>query len=257
MMFYSKKFKKFPNIKHCFFSRRGGFSKGIYRSLNCGKGSKDNKKNVNRNLSFVSKKLKIHQKKLYLMYQTHSNKVVIINKKNQNSKRFNSDALITKLRGVALGVVTADCVPIILYDTKNQIIACIHAGWKGASSGIIENTVKKFKKFNSKNKIFASVGPCIGLKSYEVDLNFYKMFVTKSKNNTTYFLKKNKLKKLFNLRKYVNDKLVKLKVKVDHVNHDTFKERSRFFSYRRSQKLGDNDYGRSISVISLTNFSQN
>ena len=137
-MFYSKKFKKFPNIRHCFFSRRGGFSKGIYRSLNCGKGSKDNKKNVNRNLSLVSKKMKIHQKKLYLMYQTHSNKVIMINKKNQNSKRFNSDALITKLRGVALGVVTADCVPIILYDTKNQIIACIHAGWKGASSGIIE-----------------------------------------------------------------------------------------------------------------------
>ena len=251
-MFYSKKFKRFPNIKHCFFSRRGGFSKGIYRSLNCGKGSKDNKKNVNRNLSLVSKKMKIYKKKLYLMYQTHSNKVIIINKKNQNSTRFNSDALITKLRGVALGVVTADCVPIILYDTKNQIIACIHAGWKGASSGIIENTVKKFKKFSSKNKIFASVGPCIGLKSYEVDLNFYKRFVTKSKNNTTYFLKKNKFKKLFNLRKYVNDKLIKLKVKVDHVNHDTFKERSRFFSYRRSQKLGDNDYGRCISVISMS-----
>ena len=256
-MFYSKKFKKFQNIKHCFFSRRGGFSKGIYRSLNCGKGSKDNKKNVIRNLSLVSKKMKIHPKKLYLMYQTHSNKVIIINKRNQNSKRFNSDALITKLRGVALGVVTADCVPIILYDTQNQIIACIHAGWKGASSGIIENTVKKFKKFNSKNKIFASVGPCIGLKNYEVDLDFYKRFVTKSKNNTTYFLKKNKFKKLFNLRKYVNDKLVRLKVKVDHVNHDTFKEKRRFFSYRRSQKLGDNDYGRSISVISLTNFSQN
>ena len=142
-------------------------------------------------------------------------------------------------------------------DTQNQIIACIHAGWKGALSGIIENTVKKFKKFSSKNKIFASVGPCIGLKSYEVDLNFYKRFITKSKNNTTYFLKKNKFKKLFNLRKYVNDKLVRLNVKVDHVNHDTFKERSRFFSYRRSQTLGDNDYGRSISVISLTNFSQN
>ena len=80
---------------------------------------------------------------------------------------------------------------IELYDTKNNIIGCIHAGWKGASSGIIENTVKKFKKISSKNKIFASVGPCIGLKSYEVDLNFYKRFVTKSKNNTTYFLKKN------------------------------------------------------------------
>ena len=185
------------------------------------------------------------------MYQTHSNKVIVINKKNQNSTRFNSDALITKLRGVALGIVTADCVPIILYDIKNQIIGCIHAGWKGASSGIIENTVKKFKKISSKNKIFASVGPCIGFKSYEVDLNFYKKFILKSKKNSVYFSKKNKKKKLFNLRKYVNDKLIKLNVKVDHVNHDTFKEKTRFFSYRRSQKLQEKDYGRCISLISL------
>ena len=167
-----------------------------------------------------------------------------------------ADGLYTRA-DETIAVKTADCLPILIAHHKGSIVMAIHAGWKGASSGIIENTVKKFKKFNSKNKIFASVGPCIGLKSYEVDLNFYKRFVTKSKNNTTYFLKKNKFKKLFNLRKYVNDKLVRLKVKVDHVNHDTFKERSRFFSYRRSQKLGDNDYGRSISVISLTNFSQN
>ena len=256
-MFYSKKFRKFNNVRHCFFSRKGGFSKGLYQSLNCGKGSKDNKKNVYKNLSLVSKKIKINQKKLSLMYQTHSNKVIIINKKNKNLKKFNSDALITNLRGVALGVVTADCVPIILYDAKNQIIACIHAGWKGASSGIIENTVKKFKKFNSKNKIFASVGPCIGLKSYEVDLNFYKRFIAKSKNNTAYFLKKNKLKKFFNLRKYVNDKLVRLNVIVDNITRDTFKEKSNFFSYRRSQKLSQNDYGRCISVITMTKFSQN
>ena len=250
-MFYSKKFKKFNNVRHCFFSRKGGFSKGIYQSLNCGKGSKDNKKNVFRNLSFVSKKMKVHQKKLSLMYQTHSNKVIIINKKNNNSKKFYSDALITKMTGMALGVVTADCVPIILYDVKNQIIGCIHAGWKGASSGIIENTIKKFRKLNSKNKIFASVGPCIGEKNYEVDINFYKKFMSKSKKNDVYFSKKNSEKKLFNLRKYVNDKLIKLKVKVDHVNRDTFKEKSSFFSYRRSQKLQEKDYGRCISVISL------
>ncbi len=176
-MFYSKKFKKFKNINHCFFSRKRGFSKGIYQSLNCGKGSKDNKKNVNKNLSLVSKKMKINQKRLSLMYQTHSNKVIIINKKNKNSKKFNSDAIITKMKGFALGVVTADCVPIILYDIKNQIIGCVHAGWKGASSGIIENTIKKFKKLNSNNKIFASVGPCIGKKSYEVDISFYKKLI--------------------------------------------------------------------------------
>ena len=160
-------------------------------------------------------------------------------------------SLITNIKGLALGVVTADCVPIILYDIKNQIIGCIHAGWKGASSGIIENTIKKFKKLNTNNKIFASVGPCIGEKSYEVDINFYKKFISKSKKNAVYFSKKNRDKKLFNLRKYVNDKLIRVNVKVNHVKHDTFKEKNRFFSYRRSQKLHEKDYGRCISVISL------
>ena len=250
-MFYSKKFKKFNNVKHCFFSRKGGFSKGIYNSLNCGRGSKDNQKNVFKNLSLVSKKMKVPQKQLSLMRQTHSNKVIVINKKNKNFKKFNSDALITKMKGIVLGVVTADCVPIILYDIKNQIIGCIHAGWRGASSGIIENTIKQFRRLNPKNRIFAGVGPCIGKKSYEVDINFYKKFISKSKKNTVYFSKKNSEKKLFDLRKYINDKLIKLNVKVDHVKRDTFREKRSFFSYRRSQKLQEKDYGRCITVISL------
>ncbi len=250
-MFYSKNLKKIKKIKHCFFSRKGGFSRGIYKSLNCGKGSKDNKANIKKNLKFVSKKINVKLNNLKLMHQTHSNKVIFVSKNNGRSKNFYSDALITNIKGYALGVITADCVPIILYDSKNQFIGCIHAGWKGAFSGIIENTIKKFKKLNSKNKIFASIGPCIGPKSYEVDINFYKKFLLQSKKNKSYFVKKNNVKKLFNLRKYVNDKLLRLNVKVDHVNHDTFKEKSSFFSFRRSQKLLEKDYGRSISVISL------
>ena len=256
-MFFSRKLKKFKNVKHCFFSKKGGFSKGIYKSLNCGQGSRDSKKNINKNLDFVSKKIKVSKNKLVLMYQTHSNRVIIINNKNKNLIKFKADAILTKIRGIALGVVTADCVPIILFDSQNQIIGCIHAGWKGAFKGIIENTIKKFKKLNSKNKIYAAIGPCIGNKSYEVDLSFYEKFLLRSKKNNIYFINKKKKKKLFNLRKYVNDKLLKLNVKVDHVNHDTFKEKNKFFSYRRSQKSGENDYGRCISVISLTNFSQN
>ena len=256
-MYFSKKLKKFKNIKHIFFSRKGGFSKGIYKSLNCGQGSKDSKININKNLRIVSKKIGVNKKKLVLMYQTHSNKVVIINSKNKNSIKFKSDALITNIKGIALGVVTADCVPIILFDVKNQIIGCIHAGWKGAISGIIENTIKKFKKLRSHNKIYAVIGPCIGNKSYEVDLPFYKRFMSKSKKNNIYFINKKKNKKLFNLRKYVSDKLTKLNVIVDNINKDTFKEKSNFFSYRRSKIIGQNDYGRCISVITMTKFSQN
>ncbi len=249
-MFYSKKLKKLKKVKHCFFSRKKGFSKGIYKSLNCGRGSRDNKKNIQKNLKFVAKLMAVEKTKLILMHQTHSNKVVEV-KKNNYRKKIIADAMITQMRGLAIGVVTADCVPIILCDIKNQIVGCIHAGWKGAFYGIIDNTIKKIRRFNSKNKIYASVGPCIGNKSYEVDLKFYKKFVSKSWKNKIYFTKKTKTKKLFNLRKFVADKLVKLGVKVDHVNKDTFTEKSNFFSYRRSFKLKHKDYGRCISAVCL------
>ena len=249
-MFYSKKFKKLKQVKHCFFSRKNGFSKGIYKSLNCGKGSKDRKKDINKNLNFVAKKMAVKKSKLILMYQTHSNKVIEI-KKNNYKKKIIADAMITKMTGVAIGVLTADCVPVIIYDAENKIIGCIHAGWKGAFSGIIENTINMLKKLNSNNKLYASVGPCIGKKSYEVDIIFYEKFVSKSRKNKIYFTQKNKTKKFFNLRKFVTEKLLKLNVKVDQVNKDTFTEKSNFFSYRRSRKLKLKDYGRCISAISL------
>jgi polyphenol oxidase len=249
-MFYSKKLKKFNTIKHCFFSKKGGFSKGLYKSLNCGIGSKDKKKNILKNLNYVSDRMRVKKNNLILMNQTHGNKVIEIKKKNYR-KKINSDAIITKIKGLALGVLTADCVPIIIYDVKNEIVGCIHAGWKGVFSGIIKNTVAKIKKLNSKNKIIASIGPCIGKESYEVDVRFYKIFLSKSKKNKAYFSNKNKNKKLFNLRKFVADKLIELDVSVDHVNHDTFKEKTNFFSYRRSFKLKQNDYGRCISVVRL------
>tara|TARA_B100000963_G_C22569820_1_gene645531 strand:+ start:180 stop:932 length:753 start_codon:yes stop_codon:yes gene_type:complete len=247
-MFYSKKLKKFNEIKHCFFSRKGGYSKGLYKSLNCGKGSKDNKRNIIKNLSFVSKKMNINQKNLVLMYQTHSNKVIEINKNNLR-KRIKSDAIISRLNNVALGVVTADCVPVLLFDFKNKIIGCIHAGWRGAFSNIIRNTVKKIKKIDSNCKIYAAVGPCIGKENYEVDLKFYKKFILKSKDYSRYFSNKSKNKKLFDLRKFVCDKLKELKVNCDNVNYDTFKEGNNFFSYRRSTILKQSDYGRCISII--------
>ena len=249
-MFYSKKLKKQKQIKHCFFSRKNGFSKGLYKGLNCGRGSKDDKNNINKNLDFVAKKMAVERSSLILMHQTHSNKVIEIKKKNYR-KKIIADAMVTKIKGFAIAVVTADCVPIIIYDLNNKIIGCIHAGWKGAFTEIIENTIKKIKKLNSNNKIYASVGPCIGKKNYEVDLRFYKKFVSKSRRNKIYFSNKNKTKKLFNLRKFVTDKLVKLKVKVDQINRDTFAEKTNFFSYRRSCKLKQTDYGRCISAVRL------
>ena len=249
-MFYSKKLYKLKKVKHCFFSRKKGFSKGIYKSLNCGRGSKDKQKNIRKNLKLVAKKMMVKKDNLILMHQTHSNIIVEVNKHNYR-KKIIADAMVTRLKDLAIGVLTADCAPIIICDIKNNIVGCIHAGWKGAVSGIIENTVKRIKKLNPSSKLYASVGPCIGKKSYEVDIKFYKKFVSKSWKNKIYFINKNKTKKMFNLRKFVTDKLLKLKVKVDQVNKDTYAEKSNFFSYRRSFKLKQKDYGRCISVVRL------
>lgn len=249
-MYFSKKIKKFKKIKHCFFSKKGGFSNGVYKSLNCGEGSLDKKKNIIKNLTFVSKKMGIKRSNLILMYQTHSNKVIEV-KNNKFRRKIRSDAIITRNKKIALGVVTADCVPVLLCDAKNEMVGCIHAGWKGALKGIIKNTVSKIRKNNKYGKIFACIGPCIGRKNYEVGLKFYRKFISKSKKNKLYFSFKNKNKKLFNLRKFVKDKLEELNVSVDHVNRDTFKERNNFFSYRRSIILKEKDYGRCISVIRL------
>lgn len=249
-MFYSSNFKKFKELKHCFFSRKNGFSKGLYKGLNCGRGSMDSKRNVSKNLNFVSKKMSIKKNKLILMNQTHSNKVVEIKKNNLHQKIY-SDAMITKLNGLALGVVTADCVPILIFDKNNKIIGCIHAGWRGALSGIIRNTISKIRKISSNGKIYACVGPCIGKKSYEVDNSFFKKFINKSNKNKKYFKRKNKLKKLFDLRRFVKDKLTDLDVIVDQVNRDTFTDKVNFFSYRRSSIFKHKDYGRCISVVRL------
>ena len=252
-MFYSKKLKKFKKIKHCFFSKKGGFSKGLYKSLNCGKGSKDNKKDISKNLNYVSQKLSVKKNNLILMNQTHGNRVIEI-KKNNYKKRINADAMITKVKGLGLGVLTADCVPIILFCSVTNTIACIHAGWKGSLSGIIENTLSNFKDINSKNKIIAAVGPCISIENYEVDKYFKDQFIKKSKKNDNFFKPKNNDKFLFNLRGYVNHVLDSNGVEiVDNLNLDTFNDSENFYSYRRSQINKEEDYGRCISVITLKN----
>jgi YfiH family protein len=186
------------------------------------------------------------------MNQTHSNKAIIVDEKNWTDKRFNSDAVVTKIKGLALGVLTADCVPIILYDKKNDIIGCAHAGWRGCLSGIIENTIKQFKKISSNNEIIASVGPCIGTKNYEVGLDLFKIFINKNEKNLSFFIKKNDKSFNFDIRKYVNSKLNSLGVKnIDNIELDTFQDQANFYSYRRSKKMKESDYGRCISTICL------
>tara|TARA_B100000965_G_scaffold382098_1_gene380189 strand:- start:5883 stop:6644 length:762 start_codon:yes stop_codon:yes gene_type:complete len=251
-MFFSKLLTKYKKVNHCFFSRKNGFSKGIYTSLNCGMGSKDRKDHVSKNLEFVCKKLGVKDKKLVLMTQTHSNKVLIVDENNFKLTKFKADAIITKAKGIALGVLTADCVPIILYDQKNNIIASIHAGWRGCISGIIDNTVNKMKELGQDNSILASVGPCIGNQSYEVDEDFCENFKNQSVKNSLFFKSKGNKKLLFDIRAFVNKRLELLGVKdIDNIEMDTFQDPDNFYSYRRSKKLQEPDYGRCISTICL------
>ena len=221
------------------------------------KGQKTTQKNVAKNLKFVSKQMNVSLNNLILMNQSHSNKVIIVDKKNLNKKKFNSDALVTELKNITIGVLTADCVPIILFNETNDVIGCIHAGWRGAISGIIENTLSVLKKKNKKNLIIASIGPCIGKKNYEVKTNFYKKFIKDSKFNNNFFIKRKKDSFLFDIRGYVANKLRLNGVsKIDNVNYDTFQELDKFYSYRRSIKLKENDYGRCISTICFENLKK-
>ena len=251
-MYFSEQLIKFTNIKHCFFSKNGGVSKDVYNSLNCGLGSDDKKQNILNNLSIVSKKIGIDKNNLYTMNQTHSNKVVVINKNNQDVKRFNSDALITNIKNISISVLTADCVPVLIYDKINHIVACVHAGWKGAINGIIENTFNQIMQINKNNSFYVAVGPCIGLKNYEVGKEFYDKFINENKKNEKFFTTDKNNKFYFDVRKYVIFKITKFDVKfVENIYLDTYVEKENFFSFRRSTKLKEKDYGRCISTIGL------
>ena len=253
-MFFSKKFKIFNNINHCFFSKNNGVSQGIYGSLNCGLGSDDKRENILKNLEIVSKKIGISAENLYTMNQTHSSKVTIINNTNKHIQRISSDALITSQKNIAISVLTADCVPILVYDEVNQIIGSIHAGWKGAIGGIIENTINEIVKIGTNGKINVAIGPCIGINNYEVGQDFYARFIMESENNKKFFLQSINNKFLFDLRKYVNSKFEEFEVNhIENIDFDTFSGSKNFFSFRRSKQSAEKDYGRCISVISLIN----
>jgi len=253
-MFFSNKIKNTTNLKHCFFSRKNGVSKGIYNSLNCGLGSKDDKKNVIQNINIVSRKLKLKKEPILTLNQIHSNKVVYFYNKKKIKNKVIGDAIVTKMKNVGIGVLTADCAPILFCDPKKKIIGCVHAGWKGTLNGIIENTINKFLKLDSDIKnLIVAVGPCIGYQNYEVGFDFYNKFTNQNKNNKQFFIVSNKNKYFFDLRNFIHTKLHGLGVRnIDHVKKDTFLDKENFFSYRRSKKYKDIDYGRCISVIMMT-----
>ena len=202
-MIKSKKLSKNKAIKHGFFNSIGGVSKNIYKSLNCGPGSNDNSANVKKNLNIVKNKISKNSKDIFLLSQIHSNKFIFIDKKYKSKIKPKADAVITDQKNVPIAVLTADCVPILVFDNQRKMIAAIHAGWKGAFKGIISKVIKFMIKRGSKTKnITAVIGPSISVKNYEVQKDFYKKFTRKDKTSHKFF-KMSKEKLYFNLSSYV------------------------------------------------------
>ena len=251
-MIRSKKLSS-NKIAHGFFNKLGGTSRGIYKSLNCGLGSKDKKTFINKNLKIVKKKLSKKSSNIYLAKQIHSSKYIYIDKNySKKLKRIEADAIITSKKLLPIGVLTADCVPILIADKRNTIVAAIHSGWKGAHKGIIEKVIKFLKKkgYEPENLI-AAIGPCISQKNYEVKDDFKKKFLKKDKKYCVFFKNSNN-KIFFNLRKFVQDTLKNNGIKsIDIINKDTFDISNNYFSARRSISLNQDDYGRNISLIMI------
>jgi len=249
-MIKSKLLNKTNLVNHGFFNKINGFSKGIYKSLNCGKGSHDNKKNIEKNLSYVERKILSKKNNIVLLYQIHSSKFFYLKKIPR--KKLIGDGFITNVKNLPLGILTADCAPILILDTKKKIIAAVHAGWKGAYKNIVIKVLKKLTSLGSKKKdIIAVIGPCIAQYNYEVGIEFRNKFIRKNMNNLIFFnLKKRKI--FFDLSKYIYNQLFSFGIlKIDVINKDTFNAKNNFFSARRSLKRNEPDYGRNISVIML------
>ena len=251
-MLYSKKLLKYKNIKHCFFNKIGGKSKGIYKSLNCGIGSNDNHLVVEDNLKIVCKKLNVQRRNLILLNQVHSNKFHFIKNLKYIKKKLIGDALITNRKKIAIGVLTADCVPILIFDKRQEIISIIHAGWKGAYKGIIKKVVGYLLRNGSESKnLLAVIGPSISQQSYEIKKDFKSKFLKQSEKNKIFF-KNIRNKTYFSLKKYVQFQLKSLKIEeIDIIDKDTYNSKNNFFSARRSIHKKENDYGRNISLIMI------
>ena len=216
-------------------------------------GSLDKKKKVLNNLKIVSNKINCKKKNLLLLNQIHSKKFYFIDKnKKFLNKKFKGDALITNKQKIALGILTADCAPIFIYDKKLKIISAIHSGWKGAYKGIVNNVINFLVKKGSRlNDLIAVIGPSIFQKNYEVQNTFKSKFIKKDSKSKKFFKTRRK-KTYFSLNNYIYYQLKKRGVKnLEIIKKNTFDPKNNFFSARRSSQNYEHDYGRNISIIMI------
>ena len=233
--------------KHGFFTRMGGVSTGEYASLNCGFGSGDQRELVQQNRDIVMNAL--GGNKLITAYQTHSDICHII---NGHEEKLEGDALVTNKPGIAIGILTADCGPILFEDKKAGVIGAAHAGWKGARFGIIGSTIRAMEHLGA-SEITAVLGPCIHHESYEVSEEFLHVFATEGPQNGVYFTKSDKEGHYqFDLPAYIEMKLKKNGIEnIEILPENTYTQADKFYSFRRGTHEGRQEYGRLISAICL------
>ena len=241
-------------ITHGFFTRKGGVSKGIYKSLNCGSGSMDSPLAISENRKRAMASFKLDQNSLITAWQSHSSNVQTINEQNLLTTPPKCDALVTKQPGLALGVLTADCAPVIFANKKYGVIGIAHAGWRGALNGILEETIFHMSELGATpNDTKAIVGPAIGQGSYEVSDSFRDKFIQKYNRNKTFFIPSTQHNFwMFDLSGYILARLENAGIGLAlSINMDTYVNKNEFFSYRRTCHNGSGDYGRLLSAIAL------
>ena len=241
-------------IRHGFFTRHGGVSRGGYASLNCGLGSRDDPAAVAENRTRVSRFLDAHS--LLTAHQVHSPTAVVVDKAWGREERPRADAIVTATPGIALGVLTADCAPVLFADPQARVVAAAHAGWRGAIGGVLEATLAAMEGLGARrDRIEAAVGPCIMQPNYEVGPEFEREFLARDPSSAPFFTRPGSNpngRPHFDLPGYVLHRLKGAGLSPVDAASCTYAGAEDFFSYRRSRAGRENDYGRQISAIALT-----
>jgi len=250
----AKNLATLPNIRHGFFTRTSGVSEGVFASLNCGYGSGDDQARVKENRRACARHLSVEESCLVTAYQQHTADAVIAETAWTHDDAPVADAVVTRTPNLAVGVLTADCVPVLFADNANSVVAAAHAGWKGALTGILEATIQAMESLGAERiHIKAAIGPSIAQPSYEVGPEFHERFVTEREDFAQFFESAEKNGHwIFDLPGFVRANLEALEIPdIELLGVDTYADESAFFSYRRACHQGEEHHGRQLSAIAI------
>jgi polyphenol oxidase len=253
MTLHSSLLSAVPGLRHAFFTREGGVSKGIYASLNAGIGSKDKAADVAENRRRMAEAMGVAPARFLTVHQTHSPHVVVATAPWEGGSRPLADAIVTRTEGLAIGATAADCGPILLVDPRARVIGAAHAGWKGALTGVLESAIDAMEKLGAeRNGMIAAIGPLIRQQSYEVGGEFVERFIEADAENTLFFIPSARDgHSMFDLAGFIRRRLENAGVlMIDDLGIDTYADEN-FFSYRRSTHRKEPDYGRHVHAIAL------